>query len=80
MLALTVREGEYITIGPNIVVQVLKAGDVFRVAIDAPRELAIERSKVRERKGDAPSCIQRVRELKTPPRSHNNRGFKQAAD
>ena len=30
MLALTVREGEYVTIGNDIVVQVLKTGDTFR--------------------------------------------------
>mgnify|MGYP002508580055 CR=1 FL=1 len=32
MLALTVREGDYVTIGEDIVVQVLKTGDVFRIA------------------------------------------------
>ena len=34
MLALTVREGDYVTIGDDIVVQVLKTGDVFRIAIE----------------------------------------------
>lgn len=72
MLSLTIREGEYVTIGPDIVVQVLKAGDVFRIAIDAPRELSIERAKVRERVGEAPECIRRVRAQKTPPRPHLN--------
>lgn len=80
MLSLTVRDGEYITIGPDIVVQVLKTGDVFRVAIDAPRELGIQRSKVRERGADAPGCIQRVRSLKNPPRPYSHQGFKQAAE
>ena len=50
MLALTVRAGDYITIGDDVVIQMLKVGDVCRVAIDAPREMAIERAKVRESK------------------------------
>ena len=48
MLALTVREGDYVTIGDDVVVQVLKTGDVFRIAIDAPRSMAIQRGKVHE--------------------------------
>ena len=39
MLALTVREGDYVTIGDDIVVQVLKTGDVFRIAIEAPKSM-----------------------------------------
>ena len=62
MLALTVRAGDYITIGDDVVIQMLKVGDVCRVAIDAPREMAIERAKVREQRADVPECIQRVRE------------------
>lgn len=73
MLSLTVKAGDYITIGPDIVIQVLKAGDMFRVAIDAPRELNIERAKVHEQTGDTPECIQRVR--KKPP----VQGFKRPA-
>ena len=62
MLALTVRAGDYITIGDDVVIQMLKVGDVCRVAIDAPREMAIERAKVREQRADAPECIKRLRE------------------
>ncbi len=61
MLALSVREGDYVTIGDDIVVQVLKAGSVFRLAIDAPRSMAIERAKVRESSTPPPECIRRVR-------------------
>lgn len=75
MLSLTVREGEYVTIGPDIVVQVLKTGEVFRLAIDAPRELDIQRSQVRERTGQVPECIRRVRASGTPPKAP---GFKRA--
>ncbi len=67
MLALTVREGEYVTIGNDIVVQVLKTGDTFRIAIEAPRSMKIERSKVREMNGDTPECIKRVR-MQAPPK------------
>ena len=66
MLALTVREGEYVTIGNDIVVQVLKTGDTFRIAIEAPRSMKIERSKVREMNGNVPECIRRVREQAPP--------------
>lgn len=72
MLALTVKAGDYITIGPDVVIQVLKAGETFRIAIDAPREMIIERSKVYEETHATPDCIQRVRKNATPPKS----GFK----
>ena len=72
MLALTVKAGDYITIGDDIVIQVLKVGELCRVAIDAPRELAIEREKVHEQNAETPECIRRVRKM--PPKS----GFKQA--
>ncbi len=62
MLALTVRAGDYITIGDDVVIQMLKVGDVCRVAIDAPREMAIERAKVHKQNVDAPECIKRLRE------------------
>ena len=71
MLAPTVHSGEYITIGPDIVVQVLKTGEITRVAIDAPKELNIVRSKLVEAGGDAPACIQRLRRSGKPPRIHD---------
>ena len=40
MLVLGVRSGEYITIGQDIVIQVVKAGEVTRLAGQAPREKA----------------------------------------
>lgn len=68
MLSLTVHPGEYITIGDDIVVQILKTGEITRVAIEAPRELAIVRSKLVEEKGEVPECIQRLRKEKKPLR------------
>ena len=56
MLALTVRACDYITIGDDVVIQMLK------VAIDAPREMAIERAKVRKQNAETPKCIKRLRE------------------
>lgn len=76
MLALTVRSGEYITIGPDIVVQVIKAGEITRLAIEAPRELSIARSKNLEEAGETPECIQRLRQSGQGPRPYN---FKQPA-
>lgn len=61
MLSLTVRTGDYVTIGPDIVVQVVQAGETMRLAIQAPRELAIERGKLHEQSGETPDCIQKVR-------------------
>ena len=66
MLALTVREGDYVTIGKDVVVQVLKTGDVFRIAIEAPKSMDIRRAKVQESMGEAPACIQRVRRQGVP--------------
>ena len=76
MLALTVREGDYVTIGDDVVVQVLKTGDVFRIAIDAPRSMAIQRGKVHEElTGSVPDAIQKVRGRKTAKQS----SFKRSA-
>lgn len=66
MLALTVHEGDYVTIGEEIVVQVLKTGDMFRIAIDAPRSMPIECAKVHEQTGEVPECIRRVQRQNPP--------------
>ena len=89
MLALTVREGDYVTIGDDIVVQVLKTGDVFRIAIEAPKSMDIRRAKVQEAPksmdirrakvqeamGEVPACIRRVRAQNGPkePNYHRTR-------
>ena len=61
MLSLTVRSGDYITIGEDIVVQVVKAGEVCRLAIEAPREMGIARAKIHEQAEEVPLCIRRAR-------------------
>jgi carbon storage regulator CsrA len=61
MLALTVRAGDYVTIGDDIVVQVLKTGELFRIAIDAPRSLSIRRGSGSQEISQLPEAIQRAR-------------------
>ena len=52
MLSLNVKDGEYITIGDDVVVQAFRYGTQTQVLVDAPREKAILRGKVRERNGE----------------------------
>ena len=62
MLVLGVRSGEYITIGQDIVIQVVKAGEVTRLAVQAPRECPVVRGKLVESSGGAPDCIRKLRQ------------------
>ena len=75
MLSMQLKSGEYLTIGEDIVVQVLKTGDVFRIAIEAPKSMDIRRSKVQESMGDVPECIRRMRRQGAPkgPNYHRTR-------
>lgn len=68
MLSLNVKDGEYITIGDDIVVQTYRFGAQTQVLVDAPREIPILRGKVRERDGDAApgSVIKGSRRQPTP--------------
>lgn len=52
MLNLNLKEGEYLTIGDDIVVQTFPYGSQTQVLIDAPREMTILRGKLRERGGE----------------------------
>ena len=85
MLSLNLLSGEYIMIGEDIVVQVFRTGDSFRVAVEAPRALNIVRGEVFELAGgERPECIRRVWRK---PRSQKygvegqkyNDGFKRSA-
>ena len=53
MLSLNVKDGEYITIGDEVVVQAFRYGTQTQVLVDAPREMTILRGKLHERSGDA---------------------------
>jgi carbon storage regulator len=49
MLVLTRREGEWISVGENIVVRVLSVkGDHVQIGVEAPREIAVHRGEIRE--------------------------------
>lgn len=52
MLFLHLKEGEYVTIGEDIVVQVFPdSASMTRLAIKAPKDMTILRGEVRERNG-----------------------------
>lgn len=52
MLSLMLKEGEYLTIGEDIAIQVFHGpGAQIQVAVKAPREMTILRGEVRERGG-----------------------------
>ena len=51
MLILTRRIGESIMIGDNITIRVLEiAGKQVRIGIDAPRDVAVDREEIYDRK------------------------------
>lgn len=51
MLILTRRPGEALIIGDDIVVQVLDVrGNQVRIGVEAPRDVAVDREELRERK------------------------------
>ncbi len=57
MLSLQLSDGEYLTIGEDIVIQVSSTSAV-RLLIQAPRDMTILRGEVRERNGEArPACL-----------------------
>lgn len=44
MLSLRITPQDVVTLGANIRIQAVRAGEAVRIYIDAPRELRIERS------------------------------------
>ena len=70
MLKISLTQGEYLTIGDNIVVQLYRSeGGRSYLAIDAPREIPIVRGAVLEREGgQRPSIWRRSRRRDTAPR------------
>lgn len=62
MLSLQLKDGEYLTIGEDIVIQVF-TNSAIRVAVKAPKDMAILRGEVRERGGEAcPQCLTDAKE------------------
>ncbi len=82
LLSMQLKNGEYLTIGEDIVVQVFQMGASFRVAVEAPRELSIVRGEIREKEGRRPACIKmQDRKPKSPSRQKRDRerDFKRSA-
>lgn len=61
MLSLGRNPGQYVVIGDDIVVQVVQVDGALRLAIEAPREMRIERGEHYEKNNPVPFCIQRDR-------------------
>jgi sRNA-binding carbon storage regulator CsrA len=51
MLMLTVRNGDYVTLNDDVKIRFVKAGDVYKLAIDAPRSVDINRISMAEQDG-----------------------------
>lgn len=57
MLSLQLKDGEYLTIGDDIVIQVF-TNSTIRVSIQAPKDMPILRGEVLERSGEErPPCL-----------------------
>lgn len=59
MLCLNLNQGEYLTIGEDVVVQLDRiSGDRCKLVVEAPREVPILRGAVLERNGkERPACV-----------------------
>ncbi len=59
MLCLSLRAGDYLTIGENVILQLDQmSGERCKLVIEAPKEISVLRGAVRERKGEErPECI-----------------------
>ena len=71
MLFLQLKEGEYMTIGDNIIVQMNDvSGNRCKLMIEAPREVPVVRGEVLERGGaERPACV-----MKTAPQHRHEPG------
>ena len=57
MLSLNLKDGEYLTIGKDIVIQVF-TNSTIRVSVQAPKDMTVLRGTVLERNGDErPDCL-----------------------
>jgi len=57
MLSLHLKDGEYLTIGEDIVIQIF-ANSTVRVSVKAPKDMTILRGEVWERNGEErPECL-----------------------
>ena len=68
MLSLQLKDGEYFTIGDDIVIQVF-TNSTIKVSVQAPRDMAILRGEVLERNGGEPPkglLCSRAEKVKAP--------------
>ncbi len=63
MLSLGRSPGEYVVINGNIVVEVVSIDGSLRLAIDAPKDMKIERGENFEKNNPIPECILRTRKM-----------------
>ena len=63
MLSLGRSPGEYIVINGNIIVEVVSIDGSLRLAIDAPKDIRIERGENYEKNNPVPECIKRTRQM-----------------
>ena len=57
MLSLQLKDGEYLTIGKDVVIQVF-TNSTIRVSVQAPKNMTILRGEVLERNGEErPPCL-----------------------
>lgn len=80
MLSLSIKSGEYITIGNDIVVQIFRDGADARVEIKAPREMAILRGKLHERTNEKPDVLFEKRPKSLSERTRNAKRMEQFAE
>lgn len=57
MLILGRDPGEYVVIGGNIIIKVVRMKGGLKLAIEAPKEMTIERGEVYEKKHPRPTGI-----------------------
>ena len=70
MLSLQLKDGEYLTIGEDIVIQVF-TNSTIRVAVQAPRNMTVLRGEVLERNGEErPECLFDQNDKKRSSKSH----------
>ena len=63
MLSLGRNPGQYVVFNENIIVQVVSIDGVLRLAIDAPRDVKIERGENFEKENPVPTCILHAQSL-----------------
>lgn len=73
MLVISVKPGDYFVVGDDIVVQAVECGSVFRLAIQAPKDVPILRGAVYEEERPTPKCVVSQRQkIEERQKKHND--------